>query len=91
MNSKKAPNDDLITVLSVINEKSEMRALLEDLFTVSEIRDASQRLRVARLLTEEKSYIEIEELTGSSATTIARVSKCLSAGSGGYLRALEEF
>ena len=43
---------------------------------------------MARLLDAGKSYAAIEEATGASATTIARVSKCLSYGSGGYNAAL---
>ena len=63
--------------------------LLEDLFTTREIRDLASRLQVARMLDDGMSYSEIEEETKVSATTIARVSKCLSEGSGGYKKALE--
>ena len=81
--------DDLLTVLATLDEPDDIFALLEDLFTVREIRETSQRLLVARLLAAWKSYAAIEAETGASATTIARVSKCLSYGSGGYKRALE--
>ncbi|MCI9207357.1 YerC/YecD family TrpR-related protein [Adlercreutzia caecimuris] len=81
--------DDLLTVLATLDEPDDVFALLEDLFTVREIRETSQRLLVARLLAAGKSYAAIEAETGASATTIARVSKCLSYGSGGYKRALE--
>lgn len=81
--------DALIDVLSSITDGDAMFALLEDLFTIREIRESSQRLQVARLLDEGKSYAQIEEATGASATTIARVSKCLSYGAGGYRAALE--
>ncbi|MCI9673973.1 YerC/YecD family TrpR-related protein [Adlercreutzia muris] len=81
--------DDLLTVLAKLDEPDDVFALLEDLFTVREIRETSQRLLVARLLAAGKSYAAIEAETGASATTIARVSKCLSYGSGGYKRALE--
>lgn len=81
--------DDLLTVLAKLDEPDGVFALLEDLFTVREIRETSQRLLVARLLAAGKSYAAIEAETGASATTIARVSKCLSYGSGGYKRALE--
>lgn len=80
--------DDLLTVLAKLDEPDDVFALLEDLFTVREIRETSQRLLVARLLAAGKSYAAIEAETGASATTIARVSKCLSYGSGGYKRAL---
>ncbi len=81
--------DDLLTVLATLDEPDDIFALLEDLFTVREIRETSQRLLVARLLAAGKSYAAIEAETGASATTIARVSKCLSYGSGGYKRGLE--
>ena len=81
--------ENLLQVLSEIDDKDTLFALLEDLFTIREIRETSQRLAVARLLDEGKSSTVIEEATGASATTIARVSKCLSYGSGGYRTALE--
>jgi len=80
--------DDLLRVLAALDDEDVVFALLEDLFTIREIRETSQRLAVARLLSSGKSYAVIEESTGASATTIARVSKCLSYGSGGYAQAL---
>ncbi|MCI8425110.1 MAG: TrpR YerC/YecD [Adlercreutzia sp.] len=81
--------DDLLRVLATMDNPDEIFALLEDLFTVREIRETSQRLGVARLLAAGKSYAAIEAETGASATTIARVSKCLSYGTGGYKAALD--
>ncbi len=80
--------DDLLKVLAAMDDPDAIFALLEDLFTVREIREIAQRLGVARLLSAGKSYAAIEAETGASATTIARVSKCLSYGAGGYERAL---
>ena len=81
--------EDLLTVLVDIRKNDDAYALLEDLFTVREIKDISQRLSVARLLEEGKSYAFIEQKTGASATTIARVSKALNYGAGGYRTALD--
>lgn len=81
--------DALLRVLSALGDEDEIFALLEDLFTIREIKETSQRLSVAKYLAEGKSYSAIEEITGASATTIARVSKCLSYGAGGYKVALE--
>lgn len=81
--------DDLLHVLASLDDADTVFALLEDLFTIREIKETSQRLAVARLLDAGKSYAAIAEATGASATTIARVSKCLSYGSGGYAAALE--
>lgn len=80
--------DDLLRVLADLDDVDVIFELLEDLFTIREIRETSQRLAVARLLSDGKSYAAIEDLTGASATTIARVSKCLSYGTGGYAKAL---
>ena len=81
--------EDLLNVLAGLNEPDDIFALLEDLFTIREIKDTSQRLEVARLLREGESYASIEKITGASATTIARVSKALNYGTGGYQLALE--
>ena len=75
--------ENLLSVFAKLNDNDTVFALLEDLFTIREIRETSQRLAVARLLSSGKPYSAIEEATGASATTIARVSKCLSYGSGG--------
>lgn len=80
--------EDLLRVFAALDDEDAIFALLEDLFTIREIKDTSQRLAVARQLDAGKSYAAIEEATGASATTIARVSKCLSYGSGGYGAAL---
>jgi TrpR-related protein YerC/YecD len=81
--------ENLLTVLSGTTNNNDAFSLLEDLFTIREIKDISQRLEVARLLKEGESYASIEKTTGASATTIARVSKALNYGSGGYQMALE--
>ncbi|MCL2827016.1 MAG: YerC/YecD family TrpR-related protein [Eggerthellaceae bacterium] len=81
--------EDLLTVLAGLDDNDDLFNLLEDLFTIREIKETSQRLDVARLLDLGKSYTAIEQATGASATTIARVSKCLSYGAGGYEMALE--
>ena len=81
--------NELLTVLSQLKDPDTIYALLQDLFTVREIRDTSQRLQVARMLAKKNPYTAIEAATGASATTIARVSKCLGYGAGGYAAALE--
>lgn len=55
--------DDLLSVLAALDDPDAIFALLEDLFTVREIRETSQRLGVARLLAAGKSYAAIEAET----------------------------
>ena len=70
--------------LAAMHSPEEVTALLNDLFTIREMQDISQRLSVAIMLDRGHSYSEIEKETGSSASTIARVSKCLTHGNDGY-------
>ena len=81
--------ENLLEVLAAMDDKDTLFALMKDMFTIREIRESSQRLAVARMLDAGKSYAQIEQATGASATTIARVSKCLSYGAGGYRAALD--
>ena len=81
--------EDMLSVFCSVNDNDTMFALMEDLLTIREIKETSQRLAVARMLDEGKPYVSIGEATGASATTIARVSKALKYGSGGYRAALD--
>ena len=80
--------DRLFEALLRLSTKEECYALFEDLCTIREIRDLSQRFEVAEMLAAGKSYQEIAGRTGASTATICRVNKCLMYGSGGYRRAL---
>ena len=81
--------EDLLRVLVGIEDADTAYAFAEDVMTIREIREISQRLQVARMLDEGKPYTAIEKQTGASATTIARVSKALNYGAGGYRAALD--
>ncbi|MDR1713920.1 MAG: TrpR-like protein YerC/YecD [Coriobacteriales bacterium] len=79
----------LYAALASLGTPEQAAALLEDLCTLREVNEMAQRLNLARLLAEGASYAAIEEATGASATTIARVSKSLNFGPGGYRSVLE--
>lgn len=76
--------DLLIKAICKTTDSSECKSLLEDLMTIKEIQDMAQRLTVAKMLREKKSYGEISETTGASTATISRVNRCLTYGNGGY-------
>ena len=67
----------------------ECAAFFEDICTIKEVQDISQRLSVAQMLDAGKNYQEISKATGASTATISRVKKCLVYGSGGYRQALD--
>ena len=70
-------------VLSLKTEE-ECAAFFEDACTIQETELIAQRIEVACLLNQGKSYVEINKATGASTATICRVSRCLNYGNGGY-------
>ena len=72
-----------------LNNTEECSAFFDDICTIQELEALAQRLEVACLLNEGKSYIDINKATGASTATICRVSKCLNYGEGGYRTAIE--
>ena len=88
-NYKTSGTDRLFDVIAALNSREECYKFFEDICTIKEIKEMSQRLEVAALLAMGKSYQEVNAETGVSTATISRVSKCLSYGSGGYKNALE--
>ena len=70
-------------ILSLETEE-ECAAFFEDICTIKELQDISQRLEVASMLVSGRSYQEISKLTGASTSTISRVNRCINYGAGGY-------
>lgn len=68
----------------------ECAAFLDDVCTIKEVQDLSQRLQVAEMLQKGHNYMEVSRATGASTATICRVNKCLLYGGGGYKNAIEK-
>jgi TrpR-related protein YerC/YecD len=73
--------------LSLENEK-EAYEFLQDLCTIAEMHDMSQRFEVAFMLNEGEKYEDIVRSTGASTATISRVKRSLQFGADGYKRVL---
>ena len=82
--------DDFFEAVLKLKSKEDCRKFFEDVCTIKELQDVSQRLEVAKLLNEKKNYQEISKLTGASTATISRVNKCLLYGKEGYQVVLEK-
>lgn len=82
--------DKLFEAILSLENTEECYEFFEDICTVRELQDMAQRLTVAKMLREGKSYQEISREKGASAATISRVNKCLLYGSGGYTAILEK-
>ena len=82
-------NDELFTAILTLENTEECYAFFEDICTINELHAIAQRLQVAKLLSEKKTYSEIESITKASTATISRINKCLVYGADGYKRVLE--
>ncbi|MGI6019756.1 MAG: YerC/YecD family TrpR-related protein [Marvinbryantia sp.] len=76
--------DHLFEAVLQLKDKEECYRFFEDVCTVNEILSLSQRFEVAKMLTQNKTYLEIAEQTGASTATISRVNRSLNYGNDGY-------
>ncbi|WP_432407656.1 YerC/YecD family TrpR-related protein [Wukongibacter sp. M2B1] len=76
--------DELFDAILLVNNREECYRFFEDVCTIKELQAISQRLQVAKLLRANKTYHEIEEITGASTATISRVNRCILYGADGY-------
>ena len=82
--------DNLARAFLALEDMEDCYRLFEDLFTIREIQDLSQRLEVAQMLKGQSTYTEIVEKTGVSTATIGRVNRALNYGAGGYQKVLDK-
>jgi len=76
--------DFLFKAILELENIDECYAFFEDLCTVTEIRSLSQRIVVAKMLSEKQVYSEIVRKTGASTATISRVNRSLTNGCDSY-------
>ncbi|MEI6191068.1 MAG: YerC/YecD family TrpR-related protein [bacterium] len=77
-------NKQLIKMVLSLETADEAKRFLRDLLTENEIKEFANRIKVAELLSKGAIYSYIEETTGLSSRTIARVSKWLKGKEMGY-------
>ena len=82
--------EQLSKAIVCIENEEECAAFLEDICTIKELQDISQRLEVALMLKNGSNYQEVSKKTGASTATICRVNKCLLYGGGGYKSILDK-
>jgi TrpR-related protein YerC/YecD len=81
--------DQLFDAILSLKDREECYRFFDDIATMSEIQSISQRLQVAKMLTEGQTYSAIEQETKASTATISRVRRCINYGSDGYQMVLE--
>ena len=90
-NSKiKSDNMDfLFDCILSLQSMDECYDFFEDLCTVNELQAISQRIVVAKMLSEKRVYSDIVKETGASTATISRVNRSFQFGCNGYEKLFE--
>ena len=79
----------LFNCILLLNDIDECYDFFEDLCTVQELKSLSQRIVVAKMLSEKSVYTDIVDATGASTATISRVNRSLQFGCDGYDKIFE--
>ena len=76
--------DHLFDAILSLQKREECYTFFEEVCTVNELLSLSQRFEVAKMLRDQKTYLDIAEKTGASTATISRVNRSLNYGNDGY-------
>ncbi len=80
----------LAKAILTLDSPQEVKNFLRDLLTEEELLEIGKRWQAARMLHNKIPYQTIQKETGLSSTTVARISKWLQTGTGGYLDAIKK-
>ena len=81
--------EDLLKVILALKTTQEAKYFFRDLLTEKELIELGNRFLAARMLYDKVSYVRIEKKTNLSSRTVARISKWLNSGKGGYKLVLD--
>ncbi len=81
--------DRLFQAILTLESIEDCYNFFEDICTIKEVMDMTQRFETAERLANGENYQQISTDVGVSPATISRVNRCLRYGAGGYRKALE--
>ena len=81
---------ELCKAFVALQTVEEAETFLDDLCTIKELEAMGQRLYAAKMLLQGKTYNEVVKETDISSATLARVSKCVRYGDGGYQQIIKK-
>lgn len=76
--------EEFMKAILCLKTEEECHRFFEDICTIKEVSAIAQRFAVARMLREERTYIDIAKETGASTATISRVNRSLNSGNDSY-------
>ena len=80
----------LVVTLRKLKSSKDLSAIIDDLLTEEEILDLAQRIKIAKLILEGKTYDEISEKVNTSTATVSKIGQIIKYGKGGLGKVLEK-
>ena len=87
-NIKNEQTDSLFKAILHLKTVEECYDFFEDLCTIKELADMSQRVQAAKMLLDGSTYEQIVKNVEISTATISRINRCIQYGAGGYEKIL---
>ena len=87
---KKKDYKELYEEILKLETIEECEKFFDDLCTINELDAMLQRIKAAKMLLDDKTFQEVTKETKISSATLARISKCIKYGDGGYKDILEK-
>ena len=81
-NMEREKREDLYKAILKLQDLKQCMDFFEDVCSPNELQSMEQRFEVAKMLHEDKVYAEIMEKTKASTSTISRVKRVFSYGTG---------
>jgi len=88
MDKSNLEKDKKLLVDTIKKSSKDLPNFLDDLLTEEEILDLAQRIKIARLIFDGKTYDEIAEKVGTSTSTVSKIGQIVKYGKGGLEKAL---
>lgn len=74
----------LLKTFRQLKTKQDQADFIDDLFTEEEILDLTQRLKIAKLILEGKTYEEISLAVQTSTSTVSKIGQVIKYGKGSF-------
>lgn len=74
----------LVDSFKEAEQKHSLGAFLDDLLTEQEMVDLAQRVRIAKGIIKDKTYLEVSKKLDTSTTTITKIGQVIKYGKGAF-------
>lgn len=80
----------LVDALRKLKSSKDLSAFVDDLFSEEEILDLAQRIKIAELILDGRTYDEIAVLVNASTSTVSKVGQVIKYGKRGLQKGLRK-